>query len=38
VAALPISGAYAEFMCLPQDELVPVPLALDRAEHWRSGG
>jgi NADPH:quinone reductase len=26
VAALPISGAYAEFICLPQPELVPVPL------------
>src|SRR5574338_681193 len=25
VAALPISGAYAEFVCLPCRELVPVP-------------
>jgi NADPH:quinone reductase-like Zn-dependent oxidoreductase len=25
VAALPISGAYAEFICLPQGELVSVP-------------
>src|SRR5215470_16160538 len=25
VAALPISGAYAEFVCLPERELVPVP-------------
>src|SRR5262245_9062078 len=25
VAALPISGAYAEYVCLRQDELVPVP-------------
>ena len=25
VAALPIHGAYAEFVCLPQRELVPVP-------------
>src|SRR5512146_1146027 len=25
VAALPISGAYAEYVCLPQRELVPVP-------------
>jgi NADPH:quinone reductase and related Zn-dependent oxidoreductases len=25
VAALPIHGAYAEFICLPQRELVPVP-------------
>lgn len=32
VAALPISGAYAEFVCLPEDELVPVPLELDPAE------
>jgi len=32
VAALPISGAYAEFVCLPQRELVPVPAGLDPAE------
>ena len=32
VAALPISGAYAEFVCLPQGELVPVPSRLDPAE------
>src|SRR5512139_536249 len=32
VAALPISGAYAEFVCLPQRELVPVPPGLDPAE------
>jgi NADPH2:quinone reductase len=32
VAALPISGAYAEFVCLPQRELVPVPTGLDAAE------
>jgi NADPH2:quinone reductase len=32
VAALPISGAYAEFVCLPQGELVPVPPGLDAAE------
>ncbi|UVT16116.1 MAG: zinc-binding dehydrogenase [Nitrospira sp.] len=32
VAALPISGAYAEFVCLPQGELVPVPVGLDAAE------
>ena len=31
VAALPISGAYAEFICLPQEELVPVPSELDPA-------
>jgi NADPH2:quinone reductase len=32
VAAMPIHGAYAEFVCLPQRELVPVPLGLDAAE------
>jgi NADPH2:quinone reductase len=32
VAALPISGAYAEFVCLPQRELIPVPSGLDAAE------
>lgn len=32
VAALPISGAYAEFVCMPQRELVPVPPGLDAAE------
>jgi NADPH:quinone reductase-like Zn-dependent oxidoreductase len=32
VAALPISGAYAEFVCLPQRELVPVPSGLEAAE------
>ena len=32
VAAMPISGAYAEFVCLPQRELVPVPSELDAAE------
>jgi NADPH2:quinone reductase len=32
VAALPISGAYAEFVCLPQRELVPVPSGFDAAE------
>jgi NADPH2:quinone reductase len=32
VAALPISGAYAEFVCLPRRELVPVPPGLDPAE------
>lgn len=32
VAALPISGAYAEFVCLPQHEWVPVPTGLDPAE------
>ncbi len=32
VAALPIHGAYAEFVCLPQSELIPVPSGLDSAE------
>jgi NADPH2:quinone reductase len=32
VAAMPISGAYAEFVCLPQGALVPVPAGLDPAE------
>jgi NADPH:quinone reductase-like Zn-dependent oxidoreductase len=32
VAALPIYGAYAEFVCLRQTELVPVPSGLDAAE------
>jgi NADPH2:quinone reductase len=32
VAAMPIHGAYAEFICLPQCELVPVPSGLDTAE------
>ena len=32
VAALPISGAYAEFVVLPQRELVPVPSGFDAAE------
>jgi len=32
VAALPIHGAYAEFVCLQQRELVPLPSGLDAAE------
>lgn len=32
VAALPISGAYAEFICIPQRDLIPVPPGLDPAE------
>ena len=32
VAAMPISGGYAELVCLPQRELVPVPSGLDPAE------
>ena len=32
VAAMPIHGAYADFVCLPQQELVPVPSGLDAAD------
>jgi NADPH:quinone reductase-like Zn-dependent oxidoreductase len=32
VAALPIAGSYAEFVCLQQRELVPVPPGLDAVE------
>ncbi len=32
VAALPIHGAYAEYVCLPERELVPVPAGVDAAE------
>ncbi|MGE5176687.1 MAG: medium chain dehydrogenase/reductase family protein [Hyphomicrobiales bacterium] len=32
VAAMPIHGAYAEYVCLPQRELVPVPPGLDAAQ------
>ena len=32
VAAMPVCGGYAEFICLPQEELVPVPAGLDPAE------
>ncbi len=32
VAAMPIHGVYAEFVCLPQRELVSVPAGLDAAE------
>jgi NADPH2:quinone reductase len=31
VAALPISGAYATFVCLPSDELVSVPAGIEPA-------
>ena len=32
VAALPIVGGYAEYLCLPSEQLVPVPYGLDPAE------
>jgi NADPH2:quinone reductase len=32
VAAMPISGAYTEYICLPERELVPVPSGLDPGE------
>ena len=32
VAALPIHGGYANYICLPPDELTPVPDGLDPAE------
>jgi NADPH2:quinone reductase len=32
VAAMPISGAYAEFVCLPRHELIPVPPGSDPTE------
>ncbi len=32
VAAMPIHGAYAGFVCLPASELIPVPPGLDAAE------
>lgn len=32
VAALPIHGGYAQYICLPESELTPVPAGLDAAE------
>ena len=32
VVAMPIHGAYAEFVCLPENELLPLPSELDPAE------
>lgn len=32
VAAMPIHGCYAQYICLPQNKLVPVPAELDAAE------
>jgi len=32
VAAMPISGCYAQYVCLPQRQFIPVPAGLDPAE------
>ena len=32
VTSMPISGAYTEYICLPESELVPVPSGLDPGE------
>jgi NADPH2:quinone reductase len=32
VTAMPIHGAYTDFICLPQQELIPVPSGVDPAE------
>lgn len=32
VAAMPVIGCYAEYICLPQEEFVPVPQGVDPAE------
>src|SRR5262249_12894003 len=32
VAAMPISGCYAQYVCLPQRKFIPVPVGLDPAE------
>ena len=32
VAAMPISGCYAQYVCLPQGKFIPVPAGLDPAE------
>lgn len=32
VAAMPISGCYAQYVCLPQRKFIPVPAGLDYAE------
>ena len=32
VAALPIHGGYAQYICVPENELTPVPAGLDPAE------
>ena len=32
IAAMPISGCYAQYVCLPQLKFIPVPAGLDPAE------
>jgi NADPH:quinone reductase-like Zn-dependent oxidoreductase len=32
VAAMPISGCYAQYVCLPQSKFIPMPAGLDPAE------
>jgi NADPH2:quinone reductase len=32
VSAMPISGCYAQYVCLPKDKFIPVPEGLDPAE------
>src|SRR6516225_9316228 len=32
VAAMPISGCYAQYVCLPERQFIPVPAGLDSAE------
>ena len=32
VAAMPMSGCYAQYVCLPQRKFIPVPTGLDAAE------
>ena len=32
VAAMPISGCYTQYVCLPQRKLIPVPAGLDPPE------
>ena len=32
IAAMPIHGCYAQYVCVPQRKLVPVPAGLDAAE------
>src|SRR5438094_1068645 len=36
VAAMPISGCYAQYVCLPQRKFIPVPAGLDPCRSRRS--